>query len=236
VTGKPTTLRIAAGALLAGSARIVTATILGRARPPSRVRITDPEGPPTIDPSGRARSVQAGELEIPAPALDAIWSVAGLAGLGRTYWRFLARISLGLIHVVSTPHSELVVLLGRPLVLLAFDPPEYRLDADRGLIRWPIRGGLLAARGPGEQAEVSPANTDPNGLLSIELRRLAPTAAVGPIVRVEVAVVGFRPAIARVLGRTVYAYTQARIHVAITHAFIRSLAGRPGRRRSGRSA
>jgi hypothetical protein len=201
-------------------------------RRPLSFRIADPEGPPTLDAAGRARSVQAAELALRPETFDAIWSVAGLDRLGRAYWRFLTRITLGLIRVVRTPDADLVVLLIRPAVLLAFGPPDYVLDADHGLITWQIRGGLLSVGNPDPPASTTTTTTTTattttaaaaNGALRIELRRLERTRLGGCAVRVEISVVGFRPMIARRFGPTAYARTQALVHVFVTHSFMRSL-------------
>ena len=112
---------------------------------PAEVRIVDPEGAPTIDADGAARSVQAAELTIPADALVELWTPATLERLARTYWRFLERSSLGLIRVRYAEHDRAVVLLCRPFVLIGFDPPEYELGAERGIVRWQIRHGALVS-------------------------------------------------------------------------------------------
>jgi hypothetical protein len=188
------------------------------------VRILDPEGPPTFDAGGAVRSVQAAEVRWSPAELAGLWSPSGLARLAGGYWRFLARITLGLIHVRYTATGRSIVLVGRPLVLLSFDPPEYELGDDRAAVRWRIRGGLLLARG-GRTRRAS---------FEIFLHR-APEAEAGGRVGAEVRVVGFVPAIARVFGRRAYEATQSRIHVAVTHGFLRSLArpdrlaARPGR-------
>jgi hypothetical protein len=184
-----------------------------RTRLRAPVRIIDPEGPPRFDRRGGARSVQAAELSLTAAQLAAVWTPAGLERLARTYWRFLTRISLGLIRVLYTDDGRLIVLGRRPLVLLSFDAPHYAIDARRATVRWPIRGGLLLAGGGGRPRR---------GSLQIDVRRdPGPDPAR---VRVEVAVTDFMPSIARFLGRRVYTATQSRIHVLITHAFLRSLA------------
>ncbi len=181
------------------------------------MRIADPDGPPTLDAAGRARSIQAAELTLRPTTFEAIFSPGGLDLVGRAYWRFLTRITLGLVRVIRTPDAELVVLLARPAVLLAFGRPDHVLESDRRLITWQIRGGLLAVRQPGR-------DPDGAGLLRIEIRPLDRQPSGRPAIRVEVSVVGFRPAIARLFGPTVYARTQARVHVFVTHGFMRSLA------------
>src|SRR5271170_635125 len=84
-----------------------------RAQLPAEVHIVDPEGAPTIDADGAARSVQAAELTVPADALVELWTPASLERLARTYWRFLERSTLGLIRVRYSEHDRAVVLLTR---------------------------------------------------------------------------------------------------------------------------
>ncbi len=200
--------------LAAGGGLLAASLALARAVRPPGFRIVDPEGPPTLDAAGRARSVQAADLPLRPATFAAIFSPDGPDRLARAYWRFLTRITLGLIRVVRTPDAELVVLLGRPAVLLAFGLPDCRLEPDRALITWEIRGGLLAVRQP----------AGPDGSLTIDLRRLDRAPLGAHAVRVEVSVAGFRPTIARRFGRTAYALTQARVHVFVTHSFMRWLA------------
>src|ERR1700732_648208 len=98
-------------ALVAALAAIWVFIVSRRTRLPAEVRIVDPEGAPTIDADGAARSVQAAELTIPADALLELWPPATLERLARTYWRFLERSSLGLIRVRYSEHDRAVVLL-----------------------------------------------------------------------------------------------------------------------------
>jgi hypothetical protein len=167
-----------------------------------------------LDPAGAVRSVQAADLVLPTEALDAIWSPMHLERLARTYWRFLARCTLGLIRVVYGPDDRFVVLLSRPFVLLRFQAPEYELDGERGLVRWRIeKGVLVSSRGRGG-----------NGYLQIEVRRQEPDTQGRAVVHVEVEVANFYPAIASRLGAPFYKVTQSRLHVLVTHGFLRSLA------------
>jgi hypothetical protein len=205
----PILLAILVAALVALWARAVSR----RTRLPAEVRIVDPEGAPTIDSDGAARSVQAAELTIPAEALVELWTPAALERLARTYWRFLERSSLGLIRVRYSERDRAVVLLCRPFVLIGFDPPEYELGADRGTVRWQIRHGALVSH-----------RQHGGGYLQIDVRRLAdPRPGYGAI-HVEVAVLSFYPAIAHALSNRLYAATQSAIHVTVTHGFLRSLA------------
>jgi len=185
-----------------------------RAMLPAEVRIVDPEGAPTIDADGAARSVQAAELKIPEPALLELWTPASLERLARTYWRFLERCSLGLIRVCYSEDSRSVVLLARPFVLIGFDPPDYELTEDRGVVRWRIRGGAL----------VSHRQDRRGGFLQIDVRRLADSPADGETIHIEISVLSFYPAIANAISPRLYAATQSAIHVLVTHGFLRSLA------------
>src|SRR3984893_1682035 len=116
-------------ALFALLAMLWAIVVSRRTQLPAEVRIVDPEGAPTIDAEGAARSVQAAELTIPATALVELWSPESLERLARTYWRFLERSSLGLIRVRYSERDRAVVLLSRPFVLIRFDPPQYQLSA-----------------------------------------------------------------------------------------------------------
>src|SRR3984957_1826899 len=62
--------------LVALLATIWAFVVRRRARLPAEIRIVDPEGAPSIDADGAARSVQAAELTIPTHALVELWSPA----------------------------------------------------------------------------------------------------------------------------------------------------------------
>lgn len=199
---------------VAGLLASLWAFVRRRALLPAEVTVVDPEGAPTIDSGGAARSVQAAELTIPAQSLVELWSPEWLERLARTYWRFLERCSLGLIRVRYSDRDRAVVLICRPFVLIAFDPPQYELGSDRGVVRWQIRGGAL----------VSHRQNGGGGFLQIDVRRLPPPRAGYQAIHVEVAVLSFYPAIANALSPRLYAATQSAIHVLVTHGFLRSLA------------
>lgn len=170
-------------------------------------------------PDGSVTTVQAAEVTLPRPELERIWSPEYLERLARTYWRFLTRMSLGLLRVLYTPESREIVLLARPLVLLRFFAPEYETREDRGVVTWRINRGLL----------VAPAGRG-KGYLRISVFR--PDEQDGDqlaTVRVSSEVASFYPLIRgwgwfSRIGARLYRVTQLRIHVIVTHAFLRSLA------------
>jgi hypothetical protein len=166
-------------------------------------------------PDGSTTSKQVAEVTLPRSELDRIWSAEYLERLARTYWRFLSRVSLGLLRVLYTPTSREVVLLRRPFVLLRFRAPEYEFEADSGTVTWPIERGLLVA-----------ANGRGKGYLRLTVRR-RPDESDGSeeaTATVTSEVVNFYPTIAARIGRWIYDQTQLRVHVVVTHAFLRSLA------------
>jgi hypothetical protein len=176
--------------------------------------IRDPIEHTVMDEHGAVRSTQAADISMPAATLEAIWNPMHLERLARTYWSYLSRVTLGLIRVAYTETERMVVLLARPIVLLRFEAPEYELDGDRGIVRWRIRNGLLVAS-EGHEGD---------GYLEIDVRRVAPDAPGRAKVHVEVEIASFYPAIALRIARWFYAQTQSRIHVLVTHGFLRSLA------------
>lgn len=170
----------------------------------------------STDPAtGSVRSVQRADVAISREALERIWTPTHLERLARTYWRFLTRVTLGLIRVRYSDSERYVVLVAPPLRLLTFHAPEYEMDATRGLVRWRIARGLLVARrGRGR------------GYLQIEVKRGEQTGTRGDALplRVEVEVANFYPALASGLSLRLYDVTQSRIHVIVTYGFLRSLA------------
>jgi hypothetical protein len=186
-------------------------------RRPGRVAdltIVTPKGSTELDPSGAVRSVQAADITLRADDLEAIWTPMHLERLARTYWRFLSRVTLGLIRVEYTPAERFVVFISRPAVLLRFRAPEYEMDARRGIVRWRIESGVLVSRrGKGG-----------DGYLQIDVRRGDDAPDGRATVHVEIEVANFYPSIASGISRRVYKLTQSWVHVLITHRFLRSLA------------
>jgi hypothetical protein len=191
----------------------VTAKWLARSRRQVEAIVYNLCDATTIDASGAVRSVQSADLDLPRRELEHLWSPMYLERLARTYWRFLSRVTLGLVHVEYTERERFVVLIARPFKLLTFQAPEYEMNADRGIVRWRIERGLLVSRrGRG------------GGYLQIDVLRLPNADAERARVHVAVEVANFYPAIAQRLSSWVYAQTQSRIHVVVTYAFLRSLA------------
>jgi hypothetical protein len=191
--------------------------ILNRAKRVGRAVIRDPADCTRIDPhTGAVTSVQAAEISLPETAIQEIWTPSHLERLARTYWRFLSRCTLGIIRVKYTESERYVCVLFRPFVLLSFKAPEYEMDATRGIVRWNIDKGVLVSReGRGRGHLEIDVQRRPGGRDSSDGRS---------VLHVEVEVANFYPTLAFRIGRWFYANTQSRIHVIVTHGFLRSLA------------
>ena len=171
-------------------------------------------------PDGSVSSKQTAEVTLPRRELERIWTPEYLERLARTYWRFLTRVSLGLLRVRYSEDAREIVFIGGPFVLLRFHKPEYETDADHGSVTWRIDQGVLVApsgRGKGGlKISVYRPSDDEDGDDQITLT-------------VSSAVENFYPMIAgwgwfSRVGRAIYRATQLRIHIIVTHAFLRSLA------------
>jgi hypothetical protein len=166
-----------------------------------------------MDARGAVRSVQTAEVSMLAGEMPPLWTPTYLERLARTYWRYLQRISLGLIRVEYGPLERRVLFVCRPFVLLRFRVPEYESTADQGTVCWRIRDGVLVARRD-------------EGYLRIHVQRRDADRPGWERARVTVEVANFYPAVAIRATRLVYLYTQSRIHVWVAHGFLRSLARR----------
>ena len=173
--------------------------------------IADPEQHTVMDGNGAVRSIQAANVDMPVAELDKLWNPINLERLARTYWKYLSRVTLGLIRVTYTEQERAVVLIGRPFVLLRFHAPEYDVSDRRGVVQWKIQDGLLVSRRN-------------EGYLEIDVQRTESDRQGYGRVHVEVEVANFYPAIATWVARWFYVNTQSRIHVIVTHGFLRSLA------------
>lgn len=182
------------------------------------VRIIDDPAGDHVSETGSVSSVQLAELELPATALENLWKPETLERLARAYWRYLNRVSFGLLRVVYEPDARTVVLLSRPLALLRFRAPQYEARDDLASVTWQIERGLLVAReGRG------------TGLLRITVRRCEDAGPGVARLALGAEVRNFYPWLrgsgrfARV-GVWLYGRTQMRIHVIVTRGFLRSLA------------
>jgi hypothetical protein len=203
-----------AGIALIAFVGFVAARRHRRGRLPAQAVIVSPRKSTTVARDGAVYSGQSAELTLAQEDLERLWSPANLEKLARTYWRFLSRVTLGLIRVVYGEHDRRVVFLIRPLTLLRFEVPEYSFGADEGKVCWLIRGGLLVARaGRG------------SGYLALTVKREPTLTDDGRAkVRIDVEVANFYPSIAAGFSTPVYEATQSAIHVLVTHSFLRSLA------------
>lgn len=194
----------------AAAARVRIVPAHERGRPPQQARADGDEGVTTR---------QVADVTLPRSELERIWRPEYLERLARTYWRFLTRISAGLLRVRYSPEAREIVLIGRPLVLLRFKAPEYEAGGGRGAVTWRIERGLL----------VAPAGRG-RGYLRIAVERRPESDGRETVAgRITAEVANFYPAIAgwgafNRVGRHIYRATQMRIHTIVTNAFLRSLA------------
>jgi len=217
-----TAARIAIGAAGALAATLVTVAMRKRrsrrahAADGERARVVELDDATTLDrDTGAVRSVQTADLVLDEATLRELWTPEHLERLARTYWRFLARVTLGLVHVHYSEGERSVVLVAPPLRLLTFQAPEYEMDSARGVVRWRIARGLLVSRRYGRSGQ---------GYLQIEVVRHPEGSPRLVRLHVVVEVANFYPSIASKLGRRLYNATQSRIHVIVTQRFLRSLA------------
>ncbi|MGI8750339.1 MAG: hypothetical protein ACR2J6_07300 [Thermoleophilaceae bacterium] len=188
----------------------------------ARVKILDVPGSGSA-PNGSVSTMQEAEVTLPRCELNKMWTPEYLERLARTYWRFLTRVSLGLLRVLYTEEGRDIAVIGRPFVLLTFHKPEYDVEGDCGSVTWRIKKGLLVApagrtkgylrltvKRPPADGEEHPASDLVTGTVTSEVANFYPLiAGWGWFSRI---------------GRYVYRITQLRIHIVVTHAFLRSLA------------
>lgn len=155
-------------ALLAAIAGLLVARRRRRQDLPAQAAIVSPHHSTVIAGDGAVRSLQCAELTLPREELERLWTTENLENLARTYWRFLSKVTLGVIRVAYGRDERSVVLLARPMTLLRFAAPDYVVERDHGNVSWKIKGGLLVAR-RGQGA----------GFLSLDVA--ASTAATAPI-------------------------------------------------------
>ena len=181
--------------------------------------ISEPNDYTVMDSGGAVRSIQAANVTMPEGELDELWTPLYLERLARTYWKYLSRVSLGLIRVEYTPRRTRVVLLRRPFVLLRFGAPEYEITEGRGIVRWRIRDGVLVAKRN-------------EGYLEIDVRKAEAPKPGYAQAHVEVEVANFYPR-DRHLGRALVLQGDPVAHPRARHARVPALA-RPPRARGER--
>jgi hypothetical protein len=186
----------------------------------ARARVNVVKQPETdSNPDGSVTSRNIADITVPTTELDRMWNTEYLERLARTYWRFLTRVSLGLIQVEYGRDSREIVLVTKPFVLLRFFAPEYETNTDGGTVTWRInKGFLVAPQGRGK------------GFLRIAVERRDDARTEGEIeLRVVSEVANFYPLLAgwgwwKRIGGVIYRMTQYTIHNIVTNAFFRSLA------------
>jgi hypothetical protein len=165
--------------------------------------------------TGAVTSRQAGDIVLPAEAIEGLWDPEHLERVARTYWTTLQRFTLGLMHVEYTPTERSVVLLIPQLRLLTFKAPEYEMDACRGIVRWRIEKGLL----------VSKRGASGDGYLEIDIRRHDEPERRKVRLNIAVEVANYYPRLGG-MSRRLYSATQSRIHVVSCNYFLRRLVRR----------
>ena len=186
---------------------------------PARVKIVHvPEQGYAADGSVTTR--QEAVVSVPRDALERLWTGENLENLARTYWAFLIRISRGLLQIRYGPDSREIVALGF-IVLLRFHRPEYETGATRGCVTWRINKGFLVAPGGRNKGHLQicvERSPEPNGNDEVPVMVSSEVGAFVPMLTFP----GLRSLSG--FGRWLYKQTQLRIHVIVTHAFLRSLA------------
>ena len=185
---------------------------------PARVKIVHvPEQ--GYKPDGTVTTRQEAEVTLPRETLDKLWKAENLENLARTYWAFLTRISRGLLKIRYGEDCREVVALGF-IVLLRFHKPEYETSGQRGCVTWRINKGLLVAPGGVnkghlricvERPENENGSDEVSVLVSSEVGGFLPTLSFPGLRKLSG------------LGHWIYDQTQLRIHVIVTHIFLRSL-------------
>ena len=94
----------------------------------------------TVDGRGRRGALDPGRRRHDARAseLEEIWTPMYLERLARTYWRYLSRVTLGLIRVDYTDASAASCCCAARSCCCASTRPSTRSTRDRGIVRWRI--------------------------------------------------------------------------------------------------
>jgi hypothetical protein len=193
--------------------------LLPQNRPlPARVKIVRvPEQGYGEDGSVTTR--QEAVVTVPCDVLDALWTPENLENLARTYWTFLIRFFHGLLKLRYGKDCREIVALGF-IVLLRFHTPDYETGSTRGCVTWRINKGFLVAPGGRDKGHLRicverPADTNDGDEVPVKV-----TSEVGAFVP-TLSFPGLRTLSG--FGRWFYRQTQLRVHVIVTHAFLRSL-------------
>jgi hypothetical protein len=170
-------------------------------------------------PDGSVTTRQEADLTIPRETLEELWTAENLENLARTYWAFLARMSLGTLKVRYGEDSREIVAFGR-IVLLRFHRPEYETGANRGCVTWRINRGFLVAPGGRDKGHLQICVERPDEVNGSDEVTVHVSSEVGAFVPM-LSFPGLRSLSG--VGRWIYRQTQLRMHVIVTHAFLKSL-------------
>jgi hypothetical protein len=185
---------------------------------PARVSIVHvPEQ--AYEPDGSVSTRQEAEVTVPRDTLERLWTAENLENLARTYWAFLIRVSMGLLKIRYDDQSREIVALGF-IVLLRFHQPEYETSTTRGCVTWRINKGLLVAPGGRNKGHLRICVERPDNLNGGDEVAVKVSSEVGAFVP-TLSFPGLREVTG--FGRWFYRQTQLRIHVLVTHMFLRSL-------------
>jgi hypothetical protein len=185
---------------------------------PARVKIVHvPEQ--GYAPDGSVTTLQEADITVPRETLDRLWTGENLENLARTYWAFLMRISLGTLKIRYGPDSREIVLFGF-IVLLRFHKPDYETSGTRGCVTWRINKGLLVAPGGRNKGHLRICVIRPEHEEGCDEVTVNVTSEVGAFVP-SLTLPGLRSLSG--FGRWLYKQTQLRVHVIVTHSFLKSL-------------
>jgi hypothetical protein len=170
---------------------------------------------------GSVTTRQEAEVTLPCEALERLWTVENLENLARTYWAFLIRVSHGALKIRYSSDSREIVAFGF-IVLLRFHKPDYEANSCRGCVTWRINKGLLVAPGGRNKGQLRicverPREMNGDGDGDVTVNVSSEVGAFVPMLTFP----GLRSLSG--FGRWLYRQTQLRIHVIVTHAFLRSL-------------
>ena len=93
--------------------------------------LADPEEHTVMDASGAVRSIQAANVDMPADELLELWKPVNLERLARTYWKYLSRVTLGIIRVTYTYSIGDVSI---PLNLVYYERGEFAAEVPTRLV------------------------------------------------------------------------------------------------------